>query len=198
MIINRRAFTIIELLVVIGIISILAIALLVTLNPASGQQQTRDTKRMKDASTLQAIVEAYIFDGGDAICTSICDSDDGSITTDAETLPANTQQCSGTNWLDNADLCDYAQSIPADPINDPLTGTCAISDAATDPTCPLVYYFGMTGTNYEIGVRQESTTNADKLVNDPGSDATLFEIISNPQLTTEVIPVDSVPEETGT
>ncbi len=194
MVINRKAFTIIELLVVIGIISILAIALLVTLNPAAGQERTRDTKRMKDATTLQAIIESYLLDGGDPICTTV-----DTPCTSNTVATANSQACDA-NWL-TASLCQYAQSIPADPINQvdrncaTETGTVADPDPVSDPTCDLLYYFAMVGSNYEINVRQESVDNVDKLVNDPGEDDSRFEIISNPQLSTPVI---SSPTETGT
>ena len=58
-----NAFTIVELLVVIGIIAILAVTLLALLNPAEAQRRTRDAKRLRDLNTIQAIVNQYLEDG---------------------------------------------------------------------------------------------------------------------------------------
>jgi prepilin-type N-terminal cleavage/methylation domain-containing protein len=172
---NRNAFTIIELLVVVGIISILAIALLVTLNPTEAQKKSRDAKRLKDASTMQAILESYIADGGAPFCTTACTSAGG-------TAAANSQPCGATNWM-STDLCEYAQSVPSDPINQ-AARTCATWSGtpavpAADNSCDLYYQVMMLGSDYEINVRQESLDNADKLMNDPGSDVDYIEIISN-------------------
>src|SRR3989344_8558415 len=58
----QKAFTLVELLIVIGIIEILAVILLVTLNPAEAQRKARDAKRIKDAGTLQVILEQAVAD----------------------------------------------------------------------------------------------------------------------------------------
>ncbi|MFW5703254.1 MAG: type II secretion system protein [Patescibacteria group bacterium] len=180
---NKRAFTIIELLVVIGIISILAVALLVTLNPTSTQKKARDSKRMKDATTLQAIIESYVGDGGSPICTAVtpCNSSGGSGN-------ANNQSCAGgvnsPNWLDNTNLCDYAQSIPSDPLNQ-ASLSCVYYDStetdfAVSTGCDLYYYFSMSGIDYEIAIPQESLDNGEKLTNDAGTSAYFVEILSDP------------------
>lgn len=177
MLINKRAFTIIELLVVIGIISILAVALLVTLNPSSTQKKARDSKRMKDATTIQAIIESYVGDGGTPICTSApCVSSGGTTT-------ANNQPCTNTNWL-GENMCDYAQSIPSDPLNQ-ADLSCAywdtvgtVYDEATG--CDLYYYFQMSGIDYEIAVHQESIDNGEKIRQDAGTSNYFVEIVSDP------------------
>ncbi|HUX35967.1 MAG TPA: type II secretion system protein, partial [Candidatus Paceibacterota bacterium] len=45
---NRDSFTLIELLVVVSIISILAVFLLITLNPSEMLKQSRDSQRLSD------------------------------------------------------------------------------------------------------------------------------------------------------
>lgn len=58
------SFTLIELLIVIGILSILVVTILITLNPGLANKKARDVKRKKDLSTLQAALEAYSTDKG--------------------------------------------------------------------------------------------------------------------------------------
>jgi prepilin-type N-terminal cleavage/methylation domain-containing protein len=190
-----RAFTIIEILIVVGVISILAVALLVLINPAEAQRRTRDTKRLKDAQFIESIIKQYLDDGntgfadansGAGVCTT------GTTATHCTTsgLTGDTAPCSGsTNWVGGADvnLCNYAKAVPVDPIN-VFTSTCVIDDGDgtldSDPsldtsnTCYLYYGVAVNGTNYEVNVRQESTTNFDKVVNDGGNSGGWYEISS--------------------
>ena len=68
----RRGFTLIELLVVVGILAVLVVTILITLNPAEAQKKARDTKRMKDLATLQAIVLQWTQDGNAPLCPGEC------------------------------------------------------------------------------------------------------------------------------
>ncbi len=174
---RTNAFTIVELLVVIGIISVLAITLLVMLNPAEAQRRSRDAKRMKDISTIQAIIESYINDGGAAICTTTPFCTSNSVTVGAAT--PNSHPCAqgvagAGNWI-GPDLCVFAKTIPSDPIN--LTGRACVGDATA---CELIYRFAMnTQGDYEINVRQEATGNAAKVTGDSGNSVEWVEVFSN-------------------
>ncbi len=56
---RRRGFTLIELVVVIGIIAVLVAIVLVALNPARQFQQANNTKRRSDVSAILNAVEHY-------------------------------------------------------------------------------------------------------------------------------------------
>ncbi len=71
MIKKRQGFTLIEVLLVIGIIVILAGAIIVAVNPGRQLANTRNTQRTTDANAiLNAIVENIIGNEGKWNCTS--------------------------------------------------------------------------------------------------------------------------------
>ena len=58
----RKGFTLIELLIVVAIISALAIAVFVALNPAQRLKDAKDARRTADANTILTAVHASIVD----------------------------------------------------------------------------------------------------------------------------------------
>ncbi len=56
---NRLGFTLIEVLVVVGILGILITLVIVAVNPARQLQQTRNTQRASDLKGVQTALEAY-------------------------------------------------------------------------------------------------------------------------------------------
>lgn len=174
---SKKSFTLIELLIVIGILAILVVTILITLNPSEAQKKTRDTKRMKDLATLQAIVQQWINDGNEPFCTG---GEYGRCTSDDIGVP-NSQSCN-SSWIKpvgccggvSVNLCDYAKSIPSDPINYIGTYVNGKDDQGNPITTSssqtqLYYQLKMLGSDYKIGVRQESKANADKVFNDGGN-----------------------------
>lgn len=174
--IKQKAFTLVELLIVIGIIGILAVVLLVTLNPAEAQRKARDAKRIKDASTLQVVMEQAVSDSlivdGAAITTVGPPAGVNSGGTAADRRPQD--PCGATNWL-KINICNYAKSAPMDPLNGFET-TVAGESTSVYP----VYRVAVKGIDYEINVRQESAGNASKLSGDGGNSVKWFEIASGP------------------
>ncbi len=62
---NRsKGFTLIELIVVVGILSILAAGSIVALNPVAQFQKANDSRRKSDLSQVQKTLEAYYQDNG--------------------------------------------------------------------------------------------------------------------------------------
>ena len=59
---HKKGFTLIELLVVIAIISILAVVVVLTLNPAELLRQSRDSQRVSDLGTLKSAISLYLVD----------------------------------------------------------------------------------------------------------------------------------------
>ncbi len=177
----KKAFTIIEILIVVGIIGILAVALLVLVNPAEAQRRTRDTKRLKDAQFIDSVIKQYLDDGNNFGAN--CSTTDMCYTAAAGNTDTTTCDNVSSNWLGEgaADLCNYAKAIPVDPLN--TSGSTCVDDSQTgdvDNTCNVYYTVAVSGTNYEVNVRQESTTNIGNITGDNGNSVQWYEVFSGP------------------
>ena len=173
---RTNAFTILELLVVIGIIAVLAVTLIALLNPGEAQKRNRDAKRLKDATVLQTVVSQYLEDGNNfgtnCTTTTPCTS------TAAGNVDSVTAAADAANWLGgtSANLSTYAQTIPVDPFN--ATGTCITGIGTSSTSCAIHYRVAVSGRNYEINVREESKSDEKRLVGDGGDSTQWFEIFN--------------------
>ena len=125
----KKGFTLIELLVVIAIIAILATVVFVALNPAQRFQDTRNSRRSSDVTTiLTAIHECIVDDNGnmDSTCgltgdtflsVEICgDTVDGCLDGLGDPFPASGACAGATEVGDFTALAGtYLGSLPIDP-----------------------------------------------------------------------------------
>lgn len=109
---TKRGFTLIEVLVVIGIIAILAAVVLVAVNPSRQFAQARNSQRIGNVNTILNAVGQNIADHrGNFTCT-------------AGALPATpTEMKSGTGGYDIRAclVTDYVSEIPLDPSSGSMT-----------------------------------------------------------------------------
>ncbi len=168
---NSQSFTLIELLIVIGILAILMSITVITLNPAEMLKKTRDTHRISDLATISKIISLYQVSNPD---TSL-----GIYKTVYVSLPAVNTNCSdlnlpalpsgysykcsslenyrkinGTGWLPinftNLDIGAPISSLPVDPTNQYNKDLNAKNDFF------YTYTVSADGHDYEINTKLES------------------------------------------
>jgi len=169
----EKGFTLIELLIVIAIIGLLAAVVLIAINPAEMMKRGRDSQRLSDLTNLKKAIDVYI-----ATNYSFPVAVDGAQACAAATCVAADRSSEGvTGWFGGVagggglDLSDNIPSLPVDP----RTGE-TMTDAAGNVV--VANYTGsvnQAANVYELNCYLESTTNVDKLTNDGGDNADVFE-----------------------
>lgn len=159
---NKKGFTLIELMVVIAVIAVLAGALMMAINPQSIVQKSRDAKRMQDIETLAkalnlALAESEITLTANSSSCTTCSSNTGSLVV------------TGSGWVKfsvptgKTGLSKYLSTLPTDPLN---TGN-------------SVYRFGSTVDAFELNAVFEHTDNGARMTTDGGNAAAVYEIGTN-------------------
>ena len=125
---KNKGFTLIEILVVIGIIAVLAAIVIVAINPARQFAQARNTQRESDVSTiLNAVGQLMVDNKGAALSATNCSS--------IGTLPSST----ATNIGTGSDLVNLsclaptyiASALPFDPAGDAADTDYTIKEEST-------------------------------------------------------------------
>ena len=158
---TEKSFTLVELLIVLGILAVIATVAVLVLNPQELIKQARDTQRMADLTTLNKALAVYQSSGQMSL---------GSATTVYVSIPANQTNCSdlglptlpsgytyacvpsstlqktdSTGWIPLAfSLISYGtplERLPIDPINTTSSGN---------------YYTYIPGGSWELDTILES------------------------------------------
>lgn len=138
---NKKGFTLLELLIVIGIIATLSVIVMLVLNPAETLRKSRDTQRMSDLATLKTALGLYMttvspvylagtsntacksgtwsagekiyysLDSGSDITDTTIDGETFLATDAAQVSSGNLANTDGTGWLP-VDLADIVGGSP--------------------------------------------------------------------------------------
>ncbi len=134
-------FTLLELLIVIGILAVLASVTFIAINPAEQLKKTRDASRLSDLETLSKALSIYVTDTGGSVSIgtttlTYLSLSDPAATTSAGSdcsglgFPAGYFRCAGPNYLQKTDgtgwipvnfsqisIGNPLQKLPVDPTN---------------------------------------------------------------------------------
>lgn len=150
---KQAGFTLIEVLIVIGIIAILAAIVLVAINPARQFRQANNAQRVSNVNAILNGIGQYIVDQKGTIPSEIED---------------DTDEINGTTGSDYADLCDilvpkYLPALPADPTK--------ADQSITENECTSNYSTGyeVESENGRIIVSAPLTVNEDTGVTATGT-----------------------------
>jgi prepilin-type N-terminal cleavage/methylation domain-containing protein len=76
---NKKGFTLIELLIVIAIIAIIAAVIFVALDPLKRFQDSRDSTRWQEVTTILEAIQVDQVDNGGGYITSVLNANVGSV-----------------------------------------------------------------------------------------------------------------------
>lgn len=186
---NQQSFTLIELLIVIGILAILAVVVVLFINPVEYLKQTRDSKRITELQELNKAILYYQADGktsfgsSSVVYVSIPDATSTCASLGLPALPSGwSYVCASTSTYRKVDSTGWI------PINFTLVSwTTPLSILPIDPvnaTSTGNYYIYVTGGSWELNTRLESNKygyggNASKTNSDGGNNDYLYEIGTN-------------------
>ncbi|NTW26930.1 MAG: type II secretion system protein [Candidatus Moranbacteria bacterium] len=115
---TKSGFTLVELLLVIGIIATLAVVVFVALDPAKRFADARDARRTSDVETILSAVHQYVIDSKGSFPAGI-DNAERQIATATDTCGVSGGGCGDggeTGCVDlSGQLAKYLKEIPYDP-----------------------------------------------------------------------------------
>lgn len=116
---EKSGFTLLEILLVIGIIAVLAVVIIVALNPAKRFEDARNSRRLSDIQSILSAIQQYMVDNNGSIPSGITTSE-MQIGGAGEGCELDTEICDafGGGCANLAEpLGPYLKEIPLDPEN---------------------------------------------------------------------------------
>ncbi len=125
---NRKGFTLVELIIVIAIVAILAGAIFVAIDPARRLHETRNARRSSDVSTILDAIKKHQADNNGDYHANVAAVNDGDIWQIGTAGTGCDRDCAGDSTEDACvDLsglgANYLATVPEDPKTGSATTT---------------------------------------------------------------------------
>ncbi|MCX7589437.1 MAG: type II secretion system GspH family protein [Patescibacteria group bacterium] len=171
----QKGFTLVELLIVIALIAVLAVAVILTLNPAELLKQGRDSTRVSDLSNINSALSYYLSDVNTTTwpidrcythVTGLSTCSNRFSSTSLLAVVTSSQAVNGTGWLPiNLNLMSVGAPIPRYPV---------------DPTNNTTYYYAFRPSTtygfFEVNAILESSKYLPQAQSDGGNSTSVFEM----------------------
>lgn len=179
---KKKGFTLVELLIVIGILAILTAAVVIVLNPAELLKQARDSQRLSDLDAMKNAIALYLADasspsiGASGFCyvyaTAATTTGCGGRFSSGTASSSASQATDGTGWV---------------PINlSSVSSGSPLSKWPIDPVSDTTYYYAYkadpSSLTFEINANLESQKYSGKESTDGGNSTTTYEVGTYPGL----------------
>ena len=174
----KKGFTLLELLIVIGILAILSTTMILVINPAEILKKARDSQRISDLNTLKSAIAYYITSTSSpniglstkTYSSNVTDVNCGRTTASATT----TLTVDGNGWIP----INFNSLIGGSPIGslpqDPNPSTSAT--ATSTPSRYYVYLPNDSDYTFTLVANMESATYSQQEATDGGNVSTLYEV----------------------
>jgi len=174
----KKGFTLLELLIVIGILAILSTTMILVINPAEILKKARDSQRISDLNTLKSAIAYYITSTSSpniglstkTYSSNVTDVNCGRTTASATT----TLTVDGNGWIpinfNSLTGGSPIASLPQDP--NPSTSATATST----PSRYYVYLPNDSDYTFTLVANMESATYSQQESTDGGKVLTLYEV----------------------
>ena len=164
----KKGFTLLELLIVIGILAILTTIVTVVLNPAQLLAQARDSQRLADLNSLNSALGLFISSASTTTsfaATTTCTAA-GTSPFSEGCVTNNSTAVTGTGWV-AVDFRDVPSGSP-------------LSKLPIDPINSTDYFYGYksetTNLTYELNAKLESAKYSPLNGTDGGNNSAWYEI----------------------
>ena len=144
---NKIGSSILELVIIMGVLAVLALITYLLINPADVSATSRDERRLNDLQTLNRAINEYFIDN-----ESYPGSENVNLV--STSAPSGSPESATNGWIDT-DMSFYFTKTPVDPLND-LTH---------------FYIYRYVGSSYEINTVLE---NSAELMQDDGGNSASF------------------------